>query len=197
MLMKKKVIYELKIDTKHSLIVYEKKEYDNCYYVNSALYLRSGHRKKRFAESSFCYGIGLNMYYRFYNVKEFCELSDFKERIIKIFNSRDYDDPDQYDSDDLYSKYYFMNGRKNKELFFGKKGEKYLLILAKLNTEPKKCWIKILKEYSIDETSFAEWKKIVSEEWEKRIRREEERDYGKNKNDEEWQKYFEFMRSDD
>ena len=72
-----------------------------------------------------------------------------------------------------------------------------MLICAKLDTEPKKCQIKILKVYSINETTFAEWKKIACEEWEKRVRREEERDYGKNKSDEEWQKYYVFMRTDD
>ena len=198
--MKKKVIYELNIDSKHSLLVCEKKNYDDCYYTNCILYLRNGHRKKKFAQGSFCYGIGLSMYYRFYNVKELNELSDFKAGIVESFNSMDYDkvpDPSDRNPDDGYVKYYFMNGDRDRELFFGRKGENYLLICAKLDTEPKKCRIKILKVYSINETTFAEWKKIACEEWEKRVRREEERDYGKNKSDEEWQKYYVFMRTDD
>ena len=62
--MKSKIIFELKLNLKDSLIAYEKSDYDICY-EDAVLYIKRGSKESKIVESSFCYGFGAEMYYRF------------------------------------------------------------------------------------------------------------------------------------
>ena len=72
--MKNRIIFELKLNLNDSIIAYEKKNYETCY-EDSLLYININGKKTKIVESSFCYGFGAEMYYRIYNIKDFCESS--------------------------------------------------------------------------------------------------------------------------
>ena len=68
------------------------------------------------------------------------------------------------------------------------------------NKTTKKYEAKILNEFRINEKTFLEWKQVISSEWEKRVMIDGDnmaQANSRQKNTmEEWQQYFEYMRSD-
>lgn len=200
--MKSKIIFELKLNLKDSLIAYEKSDYDICY-EDAVLYIKRGSKESKIVESSFCYGFGAEMYYRIYNVNNYSE--NFADSLKDFYNSLNYNyekicaiNNSELDFEDDYV---FVNGKSSNKftpLFLFKNHNGYFLLYVELwrKVETKKCELKILKEYKIDEEMFAEWKKLISVEWEKRAIIEGEKMSNKKQSREEWQKYFEFMRNE-
>lgn len=211
--MKNKIIFELKLTSEDSIIAYEKENYETCY-EDSLLYINLNGKETKIVESSFCYGFGLEMYYRVYNVKDFCETSSFSESLKEFYNSLTFND--EYDPDDPNSKPYFVNtnfiaddydfangnSSNNFELYLYKNKNGYTLLFIKLweNKETKKYESKLLNKFQISEKTFFEWKEVISNEWEKRVMIDGDnmaQANSRQKNTmEEWQKYFEYMRSD-
>ena len=72
-----------------------------------------------------------------------------------------------------------------------------MLILERYDRRTEKSRLKLLHVFTIGEERFAEWKRAIGDAWETRVRKEMERDYGDSKSDEEWQKYYVFMRTKD
>ena len=104
--MKNRIIFELKLNLNDSIIAYEKKNYETCY-EDSLLYININGKKTKIVESSFCYGFGAEMYYRIYNIKDFCESSKFDDGLKDFYNSLTYND--NYDPSDPKSKPYFVS----------------------------------------------------------------------------------------
>ena len=171
-------------------------------------------KKTKIVESSFCYGFGAEMYYRIYNIKDFCESSKFDDGLKDFYNSLTYND--NYDPSDPKSKPYFVstdflvdnydfaNGNvyNNFEFYLYKNKNEYVFLFVKLweNKTTKKYEAKILNEFRINEKTFLEWKQVISSEWEKRVMIDGDnmaQANSRQKNTmEEWQQYFEYMRSD-
>ena len=211
--MKNRIIFELKLNLNDSIIAYEKKNYETCY-EDSLLYININGKKTKIVESSFCYGFGAEMYYRIYNIKDFCESSKFDDGLKDFYNSLTYND--NYDPSDPKSKPYFVstdflvdnydfaNGNvyNNFELYLYKNKNEYVFLFVKLweNKTTKKYEAKILNEFRINEKTFLEWKQVISSEWEKRVMIDGDnmaQANSRQKNTmEEWQQYFEYMRSD-
>ena len=195
------------------IIAYEKKNYETCY-EDSLLYININGKKTKIVESSFCYGFGAEMYYRIYNIKDFCESSKFDDGLKDFYNSLTYND--NYDPSDPKSKPYFVstdflvdnydfaNGNvyNNFEFYLYKNKNEYVFLFVKLweNKTTKKYEAKILNEFRINEKTFLEWKQVISSEWEKRVMIDGDnmaQANSRQKNTmEEWQQYFEYMRSD-
>ena len=211
--MKNRIIFELKLNLNDSIIAYEKKNYETCY-EDSLLYININGKKTKIVESSFCYGFGAEMYYRIYNIKDFCESSKFDDGLKDFYNSLLYND--NYDPSDPKSKPYFVstdflvdnydfaNGNvyNNFEFYLYKNKNEYVFLFVKLweNKTTKKYEAKILNEFRINEKTFLEWKQVISSEWEKRVMIDGDnmaQANSRQKNTmEEWQQYFEYMRSD-
>ena len=211
--MKNRIIFELKLNLHDSIIAYEKKNYETCY-EDSLLYININGKKTKIVESSFCYGFGAEMYYRIYNIKDFCESSKFDDGLKDFYNSLTYND--NYDPSDPKSKPYFVstdflvdnydfaNGNvyNNFEFYLYKNKNEYVFLFVKLweNKTTKKYEAKILNEFRINEKTFLEWKQVISSEWEKRVMIDGDnmaQANSRQKNTmEEWQQYFEYMRSD-
>ena len=211
--MKNRIIFELKLNLNDSIIAYEKKNYETCY-EDSLLYININGKKTKIVESSFCYGFGAEMYYRIYNIKDFCESSKFDDGLKDFYNSLTYND--NYDPSDPKSKPYFVstdflvdnydfaNGNvyNNFEFYLYKNKNQYVFLFVKLweNKTTKKYEAKILNEFRINEKTFLEWKQVISSEWEKRVMIDGDnmaQANSRQKNTmEEWQQYFEYMRSD-
>ena len=211
--MKNSIIFELKLNLNDSIIAYEKKNYETCY-EDSLLYININGKKTKIVESSFCYGFGAEMYYRIYNIKDFCESSKFDDGLKDFYNSLTYND--NYDPSDPKSKPYFVstdflvdnydfaNGNvyNNFEFYLYKNKNEYVFLFVKLweNKTTKKYEAKILNEFRINEKTFLEWKQVISSEWEKRVMIDGDnmaQANSRQKNTmEEWQQYFEYMRSD-
>lgn len=211
--MKNRIIFELKLNLNDSIIAYEKKNYETCY-EDSLLYININGKKTKIVESSFCYGFGAEMYYRIYNIKDFCESSKFDDGLKDFYNSLLYND--NYDPSDPKSKPYFVstdflvdnydfaNGNvyNNFEFYLYKNKNEYVFLFVKLweNKTTKKYEAKILNEFRINEKTFLEWKQVISSEWEKRVMIDGDnmaQANSRQKNTmEEWQEYFEYMRSD-
>jgi hypothetical protein len=211
--MKNRIIFELKLNLNDSIIAYEKKNYETCY-EDSLLYININGKKTKIVESSFCYGFGAEMYYRIYNIKDFCESSKFDDGLKDFYNSLTYND--NYDPSDPKSKPYFVstdflvdnydfaNGNvyNNFEFYLYKNKNEYVFLFVKLweNKTTKKYEAKILNEFRINEKTFLEWKQVISSEWEKRVMIDGDnmaQANSRQKNTmEEWQQYFEYMRSD-
>ena len=211
--MKNRIIFELKLNLNDSIIAYEKKNYETCY-EDSLLYININCKKTKIVESSFCYGFGAEMYYRIYNIKDFCESSKFDDGLKDFYNSLTYND--NYDPSDPKSKPYFVstdflvdnydfaNGNvyNNFEFYLYKNKNEYVFLFVKLweNKTTKKYEAKILNEFRINEKTFLEWKQVISSEWEKRVMIDGDnmaQANSRQKNTmEEWQQYFEYMRSD-
>ena len=211
--MKNRIIFELKLNLNDSIIAYEKKNYETCY-EDSLLYININGKKTKIVESSFCYGFGAEMYYRIYNIKDFCESSKFDDGLKDFYNSLTYND--NYDPSDPKSKPYFVstdflvdnydfaNGNvyNNFEFYLYKNKNEYVFLFVKLweNKTTKKYEAKILNEVRINEKTFLEWKQVISSEWEKRVMIDGDnmaQANSRQKNTmEEWQQYFEYMRSD-
>ncbi len=180
--MKNRIIFELKLNLNDSIIAYEKKNYETCY-EDSLLYININGKKTKIVESSFCYGFGAEMYYRIYNIKDFCESSKFDDGLKDFYNSLTYND--NYDPSDPKSKPYFVstdflvdnydfaNGNvyNNFEFYLYKNKNEYVFLFVKLweNKTTKKYEAKILNEFRINEKTFLEWKQVISSEWEKRV----------------------------
>lgn len=211
--MKNRIIFELKLNLNDSIIAYEKKNYETCY-EDSLLYININGKKTKIVESSFCYGFGAEMYYRIYNIKDFCESPKFDDGLKDFYNSLLYND--NYDPSDPKSKPYFVstdflvdnydfaNGNvyNNFEFYLYKNKNEYVFLFVKLweNKTTKKYEAKILNEFRINEKTFLEWKQVISSEWEKRVMIDGDnmaQANSRQKNTmEEWQEYFEYMRSD-
>lgn len=202
--MAKNIIFELKIDSKHSIIALEKKNY-NDWYVDSFLYFKMGCRKIKIGESSFCEGFGLDMYYRMYNLKEFNKTSsEFAKELINSFDNQTYDENDFLNLDkDPYFNHKFVSSDRDRKYsinaFLFKKNNEYVLLFMKFQriAPTRKHKGKIWKEFHIDNDRILEWKNVISAEWEKRTRFEGEEYRNLNLSDEEWEKHFIYMRSDD
>lgn len=204
-----KIIFELKLNETDSIIAYEKRNYDTCY-EDSRLYICVGGQKIKFVEGSFCDGFGLEMYYRVFNIKEFDETSNFGEKVEEYDNSLIFND--EYNPEDPDSKAFFVStdfdpdnyifayGKskgKFLQLYLFKNKNGYKVVFLEINdAEPPNYKVKVLNEFFIDEDVFAEWKRLICTEWEKRKKIEAARS-GHQQSDEKWQKFFEYMRSDD
>lgn len=212
--MKNKIIFELKLNSKDSIIAYEKNNYDSCY-EDSLLYIKIGGKKTKIVESSFCYGFGAEMYYRIFNIKDFCETLNFGESLqvfydtIKCNDDYDPNDPQSeaffISTDFIVNDYDFANGKslnKFTPLFIFRKKNGYKLLFAKLwEVEKTKKWkVDIQSAFDISEETFSEWKTLISTEWEKRAVIEGEKiaeaNSRRKSTKEEWEEYFLFMRSD-
>jgi|GEM_PF-4706492 len=207
--MKNKIIFELKLNSKDSIIAYEKNDYDSCY-EDSMLYINIDGEKTKIAEHSFCYIFGADMYYRIYNVKDFSEDSNFAVSLKDYYNTIVYND--EYNPDDPSSFYIhsfegtdpsdydfaYGNSTNNLGLYLFKNKNEYTLMLIKLwqDKSTKKHETKTISEYRISKDTFAEWKALISTEWEKRTVIEGEKIPKAKGSKEDWQKHFEFMRSD-
>ena len=188
-----KIIFELKLNETDSIIAYEKRNY-NTFYEDSRLYICVGGQKIKFVEGSFCDGFGLEMYYRVFNIKEFDETSNFGEEVKEYYNGRTFND--EYNPEDPDSKAFFLSTDFNVRDYifaYGASSGKSLQLYLFKNKNGYK--VKVLNEFFIDEDVYAEWKRLICTEWEKRTKIERARS-GHTKSDEDWQKYFEYMRSD-
>lgn len=203
---KDRTIFELKTDSGESLIVREMRGYEKRDVVNSVLYFRMGRRKKKIGRGSFCWGLGLTMYRSICNVKAFCgEPSDFFASLQKFYETLTYyEDGSGYFADgdfDGFDYDFVCGGGKNRTkilyLYRSGGGYKGLLVLERYDSRTEKSRLKLLRVFTVGEERFAEWKRAIGDAWEGRVRRELERDYGDSRSDEEWQKYYVFMRTED
>ena len=210
--MGRKVIFELKLTETDSIIAYEKRNYETCY-EDSLLFLNVAGQKIKIVESSFCYGFGAEMYYRIYNINNFDKSAkSFVDLLKEYLDSMTFNDdynPEDPESVAFYTSvefeemdYCFAYGKSSVDkfthLFLYKNKDGYKVLFVELWEDKKieKYETKLLNEFSIGEKTFSEWKKVISAEWEKRAVIEGERIIGEKESMEEWQKYFEYMRTD-
>lgn len=187
-----KIIFELKLNNRQSLIAYEHSDYETVY-EDSFLALKTGFRTEKLVESSFVYGFGAEMYYRIYNINEIESLTDFPKCLEKCIECADDADKDTLG---FSNKYYFVGCRKNISLYFGKKNGKYLLLKVRFcERYSDKRRVKITKIVEVSAENFQAWQSVIKSEWERRAIIEGTRDNDTSTDREQWEKYFEYMRS--
>ncbi len=201
--MNKKIIFELRLSSKDSLIAYEKKNYDTCY-EDSRLYLHTGNKRKKIIESSFCYGFGSEMYYRVHNIYNFCSLEEYLKQLKEFLDNQTYDLPEKVDYDNPENHSYLAGCSvlADYDLYLVKINDVYTLLLVKTSEieTTGKYNIELLNEYQISDSVFDEWKTLICSEWEKRAVIDGEKiakaNNRRESTTEEWEQYFLSMRTD-
>lgn len=141
-------------------------------------------------ESSFCYGFGMEMYYRVNNLNEFDEMKRFEDLLDDGFDKEDYS---------FFNKYIFANGisENNLGLYIYEAKAKFKIALVKLYRSEKtnKYDADLEFETSIDKEKFNEWKEKIIQVFESRAIIEGEKISQKKRSDEDWKRYFEYIKA--